>query len=228
MNNFEQNVKQLLINLNIYDEKVNLQTFYAALTHTTYSNEHKSVKDFQYLEFLGDSIIQFFVTTEIYKNFPNYKEGIATKHRSYVVNNKTLSTIANKLHIPNYVRASKNAFINGKNDKVNSDFFEAFTGAIYIEKGLDFVSKFLKDNLNSYIHNVTHDDLIDAKSEFQEVIQMHGISKIIYKSEPINEKEFSSSVIVDGQIFGTGIGKNKRSAEQEAAKNALKNLISNK
>ena len=213
MNNFEQNVKQLLINLNIYDEKVNLQTFYAALTHTTYSNEHKSVKDFQYLEFLGDSIIQFFVTTEIYKNFPNYKEGIATKHRSYVVNNKTLS---------------KNAFINGKNDKVNSDFFEAFTGAIYIETGLDFVSKFLKDNLNSYIHNVTHDDLIDAKSEFQEVIQMHGISKIIYKSEPINEKEFSSSVIVDGQTFGTGIGKNKRSAEQEAAKNALKNLISNK
>ena len=198
MNNFEQNVKQLLINLNIYDEKVNLQTFYAALTHTTYSNEHKSVKDFQYLEFLGDSIIQFFVTTEIYKNFPNY------------------------------VRASKNAFINGKNDKVNSDFFEAFTGAIYIEKGLDFVSKFLKDNLNSYIHNVTHDDLIDAKSEFQEVIQMHGISKIIYKSEPINEKEFSSSVIVDGQTFGTGIGKNKREAEQNAAKNALKNLISNK
>ncbi len=127
MNNFEQNVKQLLINLNIYDEKVNLQTFYAALTHTTYSNEHKSVKDFQYLEFLGDSIIQFFVTTEIYKNFLNYKEGIATKHRSYVVNNKTLSTIANKLHIPNYVNASKKSEFTLSFLPLIKAFFEART-----------------------------------------------------------------------------------------------------
>jgi len=78
---------------NIYDEKVNLQTFYAALTHTTYSNEHKSVKDFQYLEFLGDSIIQFFVTTEIYKNFPNYKEGIATNLIMYVLQKMLLSMV---------------------------------------------------------------------------------------------------------------------------------------
>lgn len=76
MNNFEQNVKQLLINLNIYDEKVNLQTFYAALTHTTYSNEHKSVKDFQYLEFLGDSIIQFLLLQKFTKIFLIIKRGL--------------------------------------------------------------------------------------------------------------------------------------------------------
>ncbi|WP_165000502.1 ribonuclease III family protein [Metamycoplasma orale] len=128
---------------------ININTFCEALTHTTFSNEHKNVQNFEYLEFLGDAIIEFVVTAEIYKRFPNYNEGMATQHRISIVNNHTLSTISRKLKIIDNIRTGNKAFINGQNEKVDSDFFEAFIAALYVEKGLDFATKFLLKTLKN-------------------------------------------------------------------------------
>ncbi|MDD1375299.1 ribonuclease III family protein [Metamycoplasma hyosynoviae] len=165
---FRERIKKLLIDLNIYDENINIDTFCRALTHSTYANEHKNVKDFQYLEFLGDSILQFLVSKEIYRLYPEYKEGRATQHRSYAVNNKTLSEVSEKIGLSENILFSKNAFLNGKNEKINSDFFEAFIAAIYLEKGLDFTDKFIKKHLKDYLLNEKIDK--DPKTTFQELI----------------------------------------------------------
>ncbi|MDC8920470.1 ribonuclease III [Metamycoplasma hyosynoviae] len=220
---FREGIKKLLIDLNIYDENINIDTFCRALTHSTYANEHKNVKDFQYLEFLGDSILQFLVSKEIYRLYPEYKEGRATQHRSYAVNNKTLSEVSEKIGLSENILFSKNAFLNGKNEKINSDFFEAFIAAIYLEKGLDFTDKFIKKHLKDYLLNEKIDK--DPKTTFQELIQLNGSCKIIYKTDFLEELgKFQSAIIVDNKKYGIGFGKTKKEAKENAAKNALKSL----
>lgn len=227
MNNIEEfkiRVINLLQSLNINNVK-NINIFMEAFTHTTYSNEHKGSRNYQYLEFLGDAIIEFIVTKEIYNRFPSYTEGIATKHRAYVVSNKTLSKLSNKLGISSVIRYSKNAFINGKNEKVDSDFFESFVGALFVEKGLDFVEKFILKYLDPYIDQVNKNDFSNPKSSFQELIQMHSTADIVYRTNVADKGGFISEVIVDKQRYGVGYGKTKKEAEMNAAQNALDILI---
>lgn len=223
--NFELKVRNLLKKLNIKNIN-NINTFMDALTHTTYSNEHKGVRSYQYLEFLGDTVIDFIVTKEIYKRFPDYSEGIATKHRSYIVSNKNLSKLSINLEISDNIRYSKNAFLNGKNPKIHSDFFESFVGALFIEKGLEYTEKFLLKHLSNYLKEMDNKNMSNPKSAFQELMQMHSNVNIIYKSIPYEKGGFISEVIVDKQKYGVGIGSTKKEAETNAAQNALDILIS--
>ena len=226
---FEQKVKKLLIDLGIDLKGININTFCEALTHTTFSNEHKNVQNFEYLEFLGDAIIEFVVTAEIYKRFPNYNEGMATQHRISIVNNHTLSTISRKLKIIDNIRTGNKAFINGQNEKVDSDFFEAFIAALYVEKGLDFATKFLLKNLEEYFHKVDFKKITDPKTAIQELLQSTGIVNIKYKCDKKSnlglDKDkielFECKLFVDDVNYGTGIGKTKKEAEKNAALDAL-------
>ena len=207
MNNIEEfkiRVINLLQSLNIGNVK-NISIFMEAFTHTTYSNEHKGSRNYQYLEFLGDAIIEFIVTKEIY--------------------NKTLSKLSNKLGISSVIRYSKNAFINGKNEKVDSDFFESFVGALFVEKGLGFAEKFILKYLDPYIEQVNKNDFSNPKSSFQELIQMHSTADIVYRTNIADKGGFISEVIVDKQRYGVGYGKTKKEAEMNAAQNALDILI---
>ncbi|WP_412031660.1 ribonuclease III [Metamycoplasma buccale] len=222
--NFETTVHNLLINLKIDITKIkHIEYFYQAFTHTTFANEHRNCKSFQYLEFLGDAILQYVISNEIFKRYPDYKEGEATRHRSAIVSNKNLSNIAKKLGLMNCVRTGKNAFINGKNEKIDSDFFESFIAAYYLEFNLNKTIEFLQKYLFPSIEQFSKSNLKDPKTIFQEFIQMHSKSLIHYHSEE-KDNEFVSLVIVDGQTYGIGKGKSKKEAEKAAARNALEHL----
>ncbi|AXE61041.1 ribonuclease III [[Mycoplasma] phocae] len=222
---FEIKIKEALKkwkfdNNNSLEEK-DYEIFYRAFTHKTYSNEHKNIKNYQYLEFLGDTVLQFTVSDIIFRNFPNFNEGDATALRSSIVDKKNLGQWSAKMGLPLLIRASRNAFINGKNIKTDSDIFESLIAAIYLvfgfEKTYDFISNLLKSEIKTF----SKKSLKDSKSKFQELIQGSGNNRIEYETYAIENSLFRSNVFVNEMKYGSGVGKSKKEAEKNAALDAL-------
>ncbi|WP_027122439.1 ribonuclease III [Metamycoplasma spumans] len=196
--------------------------FEQAFTHKSYSNEHKNAKNYQYLEFLGDSILQFLVTNAIYWTYPEQNEGVATALRSAIVDRENLGRLANEIGLVECLRASKGTFNNGKNMKADSDIFESFVGALYCVYGLGAAEAFIEEFLLVDLEKFSHQSLKDPKSRFQELIQTSGKNEITYENTPLANGLFESKVMVDDCIYGTGVGKTKKDAEKAAADEALK------
>lgn len=223
-NTFEEKIISLLNKLGIkLINKETVAVFAQALTHTSYSNEHKNCPNYQYLEFLGDALIQYVVTKEIFFQYKHLDEGKASKLRSSLVNRKILAQLATSLGIIDCIRYAKKSFNNGQNEKIVSDFFESFVAAIYITQGEKVMIEFIAIHLFPFIEEFIDNDLRDPKSEFQEYIQSYKNTTITYSNKPYNNG-FESTLIVDGQIYGIGFGNSKKEAEKQAAQDALNKL----
>ncbi|TPR54739.1 ribonuclease III [Metamycoplasma neophronis] len=196
--------------------------FEQAFTHKTYVNEHKGTKSYQYLEFLGDAVLQFLVSNAIFWTFPNDNEGHATALRSAIVDRENLGRLANELKLVDCVRASKGAYNNGKTIKADSDLFESFVGAIYCVYGLGAVESFIEKVLLVDLENFSNSSLKDPKSRFQELVQTSGKNDIFYENTALGNGLFESRVMIDKCVYGIGIGKTKKEAEKAAATEALK------
>lgn len=222
----------------------NPKLFEQAFTHRSYLNEAKSaslasrsgqggqkISSNERLEFLGDSILSFIVSSYLFKKYRDFDEGTLTNLRSLLVNSKTLSEIAQKLNFGALLRLSKGEEESKgrQNPTLLANSFEAFIGALYLDQGEDVVSHFLNGVLLSKVEeSIQRGGLKDPKSLLQEIIQAKKQSSPIYKviaeSGPAHDKIFVVGAYVESKIVGKGEGRSKQTAEENAAKEALSKL----
>lgn len=197
----------------------NMNLYYQAFTHSSYTNENPSYPNYERLEFLGDAVLEIIISDYLYKEW-HLEEGTMTKMRANYVCEKACATYARDLNFESDVKIGNNEEIN---DTIIADIFEAFIGALYLDKGFDFTSKLVMNIIKPYIDkNVNF--LIDYKSALQEKIQSIKKSvtyEVIEETGPAHNKKFTSVVKVDDIILGKGVGNSKKASEQEAAKDAL-------
>lgn len=209
----------------------NQQFLHQALIHRSYLNEHRLEKESnERLEFLGDSVLSLIVSTKLYHDFPAYPEGKLTNLRSALVRAKTLAVIAEKIGLGKFLLMSRGEENSGgrTNKSLLADTFEAVIGAVYLDQGLPSVEKVLQQFLFPLIEKVEKDeDLIDYKSLLQETTQervkLSPTYKVASEEGPDHHKVFTVLVFVGETELGSGQGRSKQEAEQDAAKHALEN-----
>lgn len=212
----------------------NKKLFEQAFIHRSYLNETKEkLSSNERLEFLGDSIISFVVSRFLYKKYENFDEGSLTNMRSLLVNTKALAQIARELNFGKLLKLSKGEEESKgrENTSLLADCFEAFIGALFLEKGIEQVSKFLTQVLlpKAEIY-YSKKALKDAKSLLQEIIQakkqISPVYKVAKEEGPAHKKIFTVGVYADEVLLGKGSGKSKQEAEKDAAAHALSALVS--
>jgi ribonuclease-3 len=210
----------------------NKQLFEQSFIHRSYLNEtKKKLSSNERLEFLGDSVISFVVSQNLYNKYPNFDEGILTNLRSLLVNTKSLALCAKELNFGNYMLLSKGEEESRgrQNQSLLADSFEAFVGALYLDQGTEVVSDFLSQVLmpkaDLYVKNKAFKD---PKSLLQEKVQSQKqtspLYKVISERGPAHAKIFTVGAYVDKILMGKGEGKSKQEAEESAAKEALISL----
>jgi|SRR5699024_6182618 len=202
-----------------------------ALTHSSYANEHQLgiTKSNERLEFLGDTILNLIVSQYLYNKYPNYPEGELTKIRAKVVCESSLAYAARKIDLGKYLLLGKGEEATGgrNRESILADACEAIVGAIYIDSDFKTTNKFLLEQFEvDIVHAVAKGDLfIDYKTELQERLQRSGKVRVEYvvnrEEGPDHSKIFYMDILINEQVVGTGRGRNKKEAEQMAAKEAL-------
>ena len=199
-----------------------------ALTHRSWVNEHKGVRTSnERLEFLGDAILEYVASKEIYDRFPDKEEGYLTALRANLVNTTALYEIAKKLKLGPELFLSKGEEDGGgrNNTSLLADTVEAIIGAIFIDRGITATEKFIKENLLTEVEKKATEPLKDSKSRLQEYVQAKGFPapkyQVTQESGPDHDKKFVIEVLVNGESWGKGSGKSKSTAEQEAARQVL-------
>ena len=199
-----------------------------ALTHKSWVNENPNKRTSnERLEFLGDAILEFVVSQEIFKKFPNQEEGYLTALRSNLVNTQNLAKVAEKMGIGISLYLSKGEEEGGgrENPSLLADTVEAIIGALYLDQGLNTVKKFIIQNIFADLAEKTKMPSKDAKSRLQEYVQSQGYPapnyNVIKEFGPDHLKEFTVEVIINKKSIAIGFGKSKSEAEQEAAYKAL-------
>jgi ribonuclease-3 len=196
-----------------------------ALSHSSYINEqtNKNKQCNERIEFLGDAILEMVSSEYLYKNRPVDKEGVLSKQRAALVCEKALASAARKIELGTFLLLGKGEMANGGSDRdsILADAFEAVIGAIYLDGGYEVVSKFIIKHVLTSGNGV----FVDYKSRFQEIVQGKSNAKIVYElikeTGPEHDRRFEVSVSINGVVLGHGIGHNKKSAEQNAAMEAI-------
>lgn len=191
-----------------------------ALTHSSYAYE-EGVKSYERLEYLGDAVLELIISEYYYKN-TRLSEGEMSKKRSSYVCEEALACYAKKLGIDKYIKVG-HGLLNDVNDTIIADVFEAVIATIYLNSGLSKAREFVLDVAVPFIEKRTI-FLSDYKSYLQELVQTTKKSvvyKIVNETGPSHDKTFEVEVIIEGIVYGKGIGKNKKEAEQNAAKDAV-------
>lgn len=203
-----------------------------AMTHSSYANEHKEMKGIynERIEFLGDAVLELIISDWLFRQFPHFKEGQLTKLRAQIVCEDSLSMLAKECSLNEYMLLGKGETLSGGREKpaVLCDVFEAFIGALYLDKGMEEVQRFLDQVIVPKIKNGRYELITDFKTELQEYLQQNGTVHIRYeliKEEgPSHDKVFTVQVTVDGKKYKTASGKTKKAAEQMAAKLTMEEL----
>lgn len=202
----------------------------AAFTHPSFvkSSKVKSfIPDYQRLEFLGDSVLQFLTSNHLFLNNKNIDAGHLTLMRAKLVSTENLYAISKQLNLSKYLKTgdgqTASQVINSK--KVNADIFESFIGALYLDQGLQKVKTFLSQTL--FKTKIDLNSLKDPKTSFQEYMQAFSKMSVIYETIQQNSS-FISKATHSGNVYGMGRGKNKQEAEENAAKDALAKLAANR
>jgi ribonuclease-3 len=201
-----------------------------ALIHSSYANEHAKpeILHNERLEFLGDAVLDLVVSEWLFRTYPNLAEGPMTRARASVVRERSLAAAARQIKLGEYLLlgAGERISDDGGNASILADAFEAIIGAVFLDGGLipatTLIEKFLGRTMAQAIAG---NAIEDYKTKLQEELQKEGSRHIVYEvlteSGPAHAREFAVTVKVDGQTLGSGTGKTKKRAEQEAAKAAL-------
>lgn len=194
-----------------------------ALTHSSYANEHHLGKraDNERLEFLGDAVLEIVSSEFLFHRYPEYPEGELTRMRASMVCEPTLAFCTRDLKLGKYLRLGKGEAQTGGRERksILSDALEAVIGAIYLDGGFanakEFIMKFVLNDLDN------RQLFYDSKTILQETVQANfkgGLTyRLIDEKGPDHNKSFSSAVYIGDKRYGTGEGKTKKAAEQEAA-----------
>jgi ribonuclease-3 len=207
-----------------------------ALTHPSYAHEHPEEGGEEHhnqrLEFLGDAVLDFLVAAWLYKEYPDFPEGLLTRLRATLVRTSTLARLAKELGIGAALRLGHGEAESGGRERLANlcDAMEAMAGALYLDAGLNVVWDRLEPwfvcEAEAILAAQSH---VDAKSRLQEWAQAeHGITPtycITAEEGPDHAKMFTAQVSLSDNKVGEGMGSSKRAAEQAAARQALARLI---
>jgi ribonuclease III len=199
-----------------------------ALTHRSWVNEHSHQRESnERLEFLGDAILEYIVSKELFSKFTDKEEGYLTALRANLVNTVNLAKVAQKLNLGEKLFLSKGEEDTGgrTNQSILADTVEAIIGAIFMDSGIEKAEEFITLHLLSDLDDIVSKPLKDAKSRLQELVQAKGFEApkyhVIGEEGPDHNKIFTIEVQIGGKPWATGNGKNKSEAAQNAASEAL-------
>lgn len=205
--------------------------FEQALTHRSWINENPGIRSMnERLEFLGDAVLEYIVSKELYNRLPDKEEGFLTALRANIVNTRNLATLATLMGIGDAIYLSKGEDAGGgrKNSSLLADTVEAILGAVYLDQGIDAAEQFVLENLLSDLDKKLLEPLKDPKSRLQERVQADGYPTpkydVVGQEGPDHSKSFTVAVIVGHHKLATGKGPSKSLAEQQAAENALEKI----
>jgi ribonuclease-3 len=195
-----------------------------ALTHRS-----KGSKNYERLEFLGDSILGFVVADWLYANFPNLAEGKLSRMRSSLVRKETLAIVARELGLSEFLILGEGELKSGGFNRASilSDTVESIIGALYLDAGFDIASNFIKVNFRDQFAGVSEQSAFkDAKSQLQEAMQKQGYSlpryEIVETLGEQHEQEFTvECMLQEMKICRRSKAYSRRSAEQSAAEKVL-------
>ncbi len=201
-----------------------------ALTHSSYAHEFKkeSPDSNERLEFLGDAVLELVISDYIFKHFDELPEGELTKLRASIVCETSIAKAATSLHVGKYLKLGRGEENTGgrSRDSILADTFEAIIGAIYLDGGIDCARGFILGTMEDDVFDLRNKfKTSDFKTYLQELIQKNSKSPIEYtivkETGPDHDKVFVVNVLHENRILGTGEGKSKKEAEQNAAQNAI-------
>jgi ribonuclease III len=200
-----------------------------ALCHSSYANEHtgKKIQDNERLEFLGDAVVNLIAGHILMKCYPDMKEGDLSRMRARLVNESSLATIARKLELGDFIKLGKGEIQSKGREKksILADTYEAVIAAVYLDSGFDVSFTIVDRHFASFSSPALLDEAVfDYKSRLQELAQLtHKITpvyRVISETGPDHDKTFEVMLKIK-DISTTGKGKNKKSAEQDAAGKAF-------
>lgn len=193
-----------------------------------------STDSYERLEFLGDAVLDLIVTEVIFAKFPDENEGFLTKLRAKLVKGDALAEYARELELSDLLVIGERAQGQGIefSKSVLADVFEALIGAMYIDRGYKRTAHFVNRVIEQY---VDFDGVIDTLDNHKSMLLEHAQAnkmeiptyEVISESGPGHDKTFQVRVLVDNKEMGQGKGKSKKSAEQRAARSALKQFNKN-
>lgn len=204
-----------------------------ALTHSSYTNEQRinRAKNYERLEFLGDAVLELVTSDFLFRGSPDIPEGELTKLRASMVCEPSLAFCARDLELGQFILLGRGEEATGgrERDSIISDVMEAVIGAVYLDGGMEpaktFIDRFILSDLEDKRL------FYDSKSSLQELVQGSLKKDVSYElleeSGPEHNKTFRVSVHMGGECLGTGEGKTKKAAEQQAAYRALLRLRKN-
>lgn len=203
-----------------------------AFTHRSFLNESNgTIESNERLEFLGDSILSFVVSTFIFNKYKERKEGELTSLRSVLTNTETLYEIAKNLNLGKNLKLSKGEEETGGRESktILANTYEAVVGAIYLDLGIQEAEKFIHSTIISNLDSIIQSQgLKDPKSALQEVMQEnHKTSpryEVLEESGPDHNKVYTVGVFMHDNLLAKGEGKSKQEAEKKAAQNAISHL----
>ncbi len=234
---FDKRQKIAFLEELINEPILNTTIYLKALRHRSKladaDSSYQDTDSYEQLEFLGDAVLDLIVTEILFERFPNENEGFMTKLRSKIVKGDSLAILSQKLNLGSVVEVGERAKGQGieYSNSVLADIFEAVIGAVYKDKGykktFDFVYNIIRKHVNIRDLVKTHDNY---KSLLLEYAQANKLSipkyKVVSEKGPAHDKIFEIQVSINNDVLGNGVGKNKKTAEQVAAKGALVRLKS--
>ena len=201
----------------------NLDLYERAFTHKSALKEDETLTgSFETLEFIGDSVLGFVITKFLYDRYEDKQEGFLTKARTKLVRGETLAKIATKMELYKWIKMDEKGMRNewNHNPKILEDAFEALIGAIYMDMGLlhakEFILRIYNDPSFVNMDSIMVDD--NYKDHLMRYCQSNGLSLPVYNVGHHENGIFYIDVFVDGVCLGRGFAKNKKQAEQNAAK----------
>lgn len=213
----------------------NIDLLVTALTHRSYLNEHKksASEHNERLEFLGDAVLELVTTDFLFSNYDK-PEGILTAWRSALVRTESIGAAGERLGYEKLIRMSRGEKQGSARarQQILANAFEATTGAIYLDKGYEAAKKYITDNILSTLPQILEEESWrDPKSYLQEISQARDgftpVYKVLKEDGPDHDKNFTLGVFVGDKKMGEGEGPSKQTAQQEAAREAIRKYKNN-
>ncbi|WP_405602539.1 ribonuclease III [Streptomyces sp. NBC_01410] len=201
-----------------------------ALTHRSYAYENGGLPTNERLEFLGDSVLGLVVTDTLYRTHPDLPEGQLAKLRAAVVNSRALAEVGRGLELGLFIRLGRGEEGTGGRDKASilADTLEAVIGAVYLDQGLEAASELVHRLFDPLIEKSSNLGAgLDWKTSLQELTAAEGLGVpeyLVTETGPDHEKTFTAAARVGGVSYGTGTGRSKKEAEQQAADSAWREI----
>ncbi|KZX12005.1 ribonuclease III [Methanobrevibacter curvatus] len=206
------------------------ELFEIAFIHKSYKVQHNLPHDYERLEFLGDSVLSLAVSEYIYKKHCHDEEGSLTKTRSNFVCEYALDYYSSYLGLDSYLKIAEDNLTINEIKSANADIVESFLGALFLDQGIEKVREFLKEHIFKFIdlNVIFFRDYKSQIKEYGDAKELNIHYELVKEEGFQHDRTFLMEILINDKVMGEGYGKNKKEAEQEAAKVAIRKLGLNK